>query len=260
MGFVRFHIVTISNLILLMPPRHDHIFVFYHSLWRDRLMILRTNSEDILTSWVWWWCNREDTGKSVWRELAGDYGRTSPGLRVSNIYWFGILTSFIRLHIIEIMKEEPWMYFQLPSFNIQCAVCLYYSLTRAMCSVFQTAVDRGKFGHWLNISPFYTSSLHYLPSGGSPFLHRWWFTQTGASLLPPCNSHRKLALQLLKGHNGTCHDDDVGVSQASPFQSIPTTVYNHMGAVIMCSDWNPDPPNILESDEVTFFTLNYIIT
>ena len=25
------------------------------------------------------------------------------------------------------------------------------------------------------------------------------------------------------------------------------TVYNHMDAIIMCSDWDPDPPNILES-------------
>ena len=199
-------------------------------------------------------------GKVCEGSWQGIMGGPALGLEFQIYTDFGILTSFIRLHIIEIMKEEPWMYFQLPSLNIQCAVCLYYLLTRAMCSVFQTAVDRGKFGHWLNISPFYTSSLHYLLSGGSPFLHWWWFTQTGASLLPPCNSHRKLALQLLKGHNGTCHDDDVGVSQASPFQSIPTTVYNHMGAVIMCSDWNPDPPNILESDEVTFFTLNYIIT
>ena len=25
-------------------------------------------------------------------------------------------------------------------------------------------------------SPFYTASPHYLRSGGSPILHRWWFT------------------------------------------------------------------------------------
>ena len=27
----------------------------------------------------------------------------------------------------------------------------------------------------------------------------------------------------------------------------------------MWSEWDPDPANILESDKVTFFTLNYII-
>ena len=30
------------------------------------------------------------------------------------------------------------------------------------------------------------------------------------------------------------------------------TVYNDMDAVIMCSDGDPDPPNILESDKVMF--------
>ena len=38
---------------------------------------------------------------------------------------------------------------------------------------------------------------------------------------------------------------------------------NRMDAVIMCCDLNPDPPNILESDKVTFFCSklhNYIIT
>ena len=28
----------------------------------------------------------------------------------------------------------------------------------------------------------------------------------------------------------------------------------------MCWDWDPDPPNILESDKVMFYALNYIIT
>ena len=46
----------------------------------------------------------------------------------------------------------------------------------------------------------------------------------------------------------------------SPVSLNPRTVYNHMDAVIMCSDWDTDPPNILESDKVTFFALNYIIT
>ena len=31
-----------------------------------------------------------------------------------------------------------------------------------------------------------------------------------------------------------------------------------MDAVIMCCDWDPDPPNMLESHKVTFYALNYI--
>ena len=38
------------------------------------------------------------------------------------------------------------------------------------------------------------------------------------------------------------------------------TIYNHMDAVIMCCDRDPDPLNIPESDKVMFFALNYIIT
>ena len=41
--------------------------------------------------------------------------------------------------------------------------------------------------------------------------------------------------------------------------TYPLTVYNHMDAVIMCGDLDPDPPNILESDKVTFLALDYII-
>ena len=33
---------------------------------------------------------------------------------------------------------------------------------------------------------------------------------------PLCNSHRKLALWLLKRHDDTRHDDDVGVSPVAP--------------------------------------------
>ena len=40
----------------------------------------------------------------------------------------------------------------------------------------------------------------------------------------------------------------------------PLTVYNHRDVVIMCSDWETNPPNILESDNVTFFALNYMTT
>ena len=38
----------------------------------------------------------------------------------------------------------------------------------------------------------------------------------------------------------------------------PLTVYDYMDPVIMCCDWNPDPPNISESDKVKFFALNDI--
>ena len=44
-----------------------------------------------------------------------------------------------------------------------------------------------------------------------------------------------------------------------PVNLNPRTVSNHIDAVIMCSDWDPDPLNILESERFTFFALNYII-
>ena len=40
----------------------------------------------------------------------------------------------------------------------------------------------------------------------------------------------------------------------------PLTVFTQMDAVMMCCDWDTDPPNILESDKIKFFGLNYIIT
>ena len=60
------------------------------------------------------------------------------------------------------------------------------------------------------------------------------------------------------------HDEDIGVfSRCFPSVSLvnqnPQTLYNHMDADIMCSDWDLDPQNIVESDKVTFFVLNYII-
>ena len=64
-------------------------------------------------------------------------------------------------------------------------------------------------------------------------------------------------LQLLKRRDGTRHDDDVSVFSRC-FPSVPPvdlhsrTVYNHMDAVIMCCDWDPDPPSILESDSYIF--------
>ena len=78
-------------------------------------------------------------------------------------------------------------------------------------------------------------------------------------------SHRKLALPLLKRRDGPRHDDDICVFSrcfpgVPPVNLNPRTVYNHMDADIMCSDCDPDPPNILERDKVTFFVLhNYVI-
>ena len=78
--------------------------------------------------------------------------------------------------------------------------------------------------------------------------------------LQVCNSHRKLALRLLKRRDITHHVNDVGAfPRCSPVNLNPWTVYNHMDAVIMCSDWDPQPTNILESDRVKFFALNHII-
>ena len=39
--------------------------------------------------------------------------------------------------------------------------------------------------------------------------------------------------------------------------TYPTTVYNHMDAVIMFCSWDPDPSCILESDKIKFFALNW---
>ena len=40
-----------------------------------------------------------------------------------------------------------------------------------------------------------------------------------------------------------------------PYQSKPTVGYKQKDPVIMCSDWDHDPSNILESDKVTFFKM-----
>ena len=79
-----------------------------------------------------------------------------------------------------------------------------------------------------------------------------------------CNSHRMQVLWPLKRRDGTHNDDDIGVFLrcflgVPPVNLNPQIVYNDMDAVIMCSDWNPDPLNIVESDKVMFFALNYII-
>ena len=114
--------------------------------------------------------------------------------------------------------------------------------------------------------PFLHSGATYLRSGGSPILHRWWFTQSverSISAFSVCNSHRKPTLRLLKRHDSTRHDDDVSVFSrcfpgVPPVNLNPQIVYNHMNAVIMCSGWDPDPPNILESDNVTFFKVEAV--
>ena len=82
-------------------------------------------------------------------------------------------------------------------------------------------------------SPFYTASPHYLRSSGSPMVIH---TEQSTSAVPPWKSHGKPALRLLKWRDGTHHVDDVGVSQVPPVNLNPWTVYNHMDAVIMCSD------------------------
>ena len=80
-----------------------------------------------------------------------------------------------------------------------------------------------------NSSPFYTASPAVV----------YQFSADGEShrakhlCLHVCNSHRKPALQFLKRRDGTRHVDDVSVS---PVNLNPRTVYNHMYAVIMCSD------------------------
>ena len=38
-----------------------------------------------------------------------------------------------------------------------------------------------------------------------------------------------------------------------PVNLNPQISYNNMDAVLVCCDWDPDPPNILESNKVTFF-------
>ena len=49
-----------------------------------------------------------------------------------------------------------------------------------------------------------------------------------------CNSHRKPALRLIKRRDGARHVDDVVVSPAVNLNL--RTVYNHIDALIMCSN------------------------
>ena len=99
---------------------------------------------------------------------------------------------------------------------------------------------------WSSCSDF-VASLSHREATLSP---QWWFanspplfihTEASSSDELLCNSHRKPALWLLKRRDGTRHDDDVCVFKVFP--RCPPV--NHMDTVIMCSDWDPDPPNIL---------------
>ena len=75
-----------------------------------------------------------------------------------------------------------------------------------------------------------------------------------------CNSHRKPALQLLK----RCERSTSWwwylcvfkvFPRCPPVSLNPRTVYNHMDAVMMCSDRDPDPPNILNVKVMFFATV-----
>ena len=86
-----------------------------------------------------------------------------------------------------------------------------------MCS--ETDCQHGKrFRILFAITPaFHTETPHYRHSTGSPILGHWSFTQIQA------------ALQLLKRHDGTCHDE-------SPDNLNMLILYNHMDVVVMCCD------------------------
>ena len=87
------------------------------------------------------------------------------------------------------------------------------------------------------------------------------FWSTGTRPAPPavrdkplCNSHRKPVLRLLRRRDSLRHDDDVCVfkvfPRCPPVNLNVSTVYNHMDAVIMYSDRDPDPVNILEKTKL----------
>ena len=110
----------------------------------------------------------------------------------------------------------------------------------------------------VHISPFHIETPHYLCSGGcqfSAFVCSHWTKQLRRKAAAVCPFIQPLALQMLKRSNGTCHVDEVCVFLARLLRCppvnlnmYPLTVYNYIDAVIMCSDWDPDPSNILESD------------
>ena len=127
---------------------------------------------------------------------------------------------------------------------------------------------------------FWSTQIHtrnFDPVSQKPFLHsvsvltpEWWFancplmvihTERSISAIPPWKFTQKAGTAAPKEawQYTSCwwRQCFPGVP---PVNLNPWTVYNHMDAVIICSDWDPDPPNILESDKVTLFALNCIIT
>ena len=83
--------------------------------------------------------------------------------------------------------------------------------------------------------------------------HSVFFNVTGKVISPFSESDSTLPLQ--KRLFFTCFP------RFPPFDlnMYPPTVYNHMDVVMWCG-WDPEPPFIVESDEVKFFVLNFKIT
>ena len=82
---------------------------------------------------------------------------------------------------------------------------------------------------------------------------RQWFTYS-----PPTVIHTEQSISTLKTHRCVIHTESrhcsswspcvfKGFPRCPPVNPNPWTVYNNMDAVIMCCDWDPDLPNILES-------------
>ena len=100
-------------------------------------------------------------------------------------------------------------------------------------------------------SLFHTEMPHYRHSGGCQFSTVVCSHRTEHLWCKLCKSHSKLAL-LIQKLFPCCLPVNLNMSLV--------TVHSHMDVVIMCCDWDPDPPNILESDKGKFFFLNDIIT
>ena len=115
-------------------------------------------------------------------------------------------------------------------------------------------------------SPFHTETPHYLRSRDSPILRLFLFTQNQAASVQSCTHvsvHTTLRHSGSKWSKSWCWH----LCVFSTFPRFPpvnlnmfTLNNNHMDAVIMCCDWDPDPLHIIESDKVTFFILYYIVT
>ena len=100
-------------------------------------------------------------------------------------------------------------------------------------------------------------------SGGSPILH-CLFVHT-----EPSNSGVKTPQYVIYTTSWRCGSiRGVMVSVMMEMSVCPPlnlnmylpNVYHHIYAVILCCDWDPDLPCILESDKVPFFALSNIIT